>query len=75
MPKEIDPSSRDVRGAAPVRAVRGGAVRHLGWPEVACGATKERPSLAFALYYMCVNIYDSEQNIVHIFSWQGTIIF
>lgn len=54
MPKEIDPSSRDVRGAAPVRAVRGGAVRHLGWPEVACGATKERPSLAFgSLLYVC----------------------
>lgn len=54
MPKEIDPSSRDVRGAAPVRAVGEGAVCHLGWPGVACGATKERPSLAFGfLLYVC----------------------
>lgn len=45
-----DPGPRDVRGAVPGRTIGGGAGHHLGWPRVAWGTTKERPSLAFGAF-------------------------
>lgn len=68
MPKERDPSSRDARGAAPGRTARGGGVRHLGWPGVACGATKEKPSLAFgSLLYVCEYLWLWAKHYPHFF--------
>lgn len=74
MPKERQRHSI-LRGPPPGRTIEGGGGPHLGWPRVACGTSKVKPSLALRLYYMYVNIYHWEQNVIHISFWQDATSF